>query len=135
MIDSVLNVVRSCDDVILATCGDPSPDVRHLTNAMNRDTTDLNLYLMTGRCTPKYNQLQQNPNCTLYYFNPTTRHSVRLYGKIEFVDDMAVRIKYWRDEYKKFGYKGAESDEFILMRFIPNSYKFYIGNELKTGKI
>ncbi len=135
MIDSVLNVVRSCDDVVLATCGDASPDVRHLTNAMNRDAADLHLYFMTGRDTPKYNQLKQNPNCTLYYFNPTTRFSVRLYGKIEFVSDMSVRKKYWRDEYRQFGYTGPESDDFILMRFMPDSYKFYIGDELKVGKI
>lgn len=135
MIDSVLNVVKSCDDVVLATCGVLYPDARHLTNAMNRDTSNLTLYFMTGRDTPKYNQLQQNSNCMLYYFNPQTRHSVRLYGKIEFVTDMTTRKQYWRDEYKKFGYNSAESDDFILMRFVPNSYKFYIGNELKTGNI
>ncbi len=135
MIDSVLNVVRSCDDVILATCGDMSPDVRHLTNALNRGTADLNLYFMTGRGTPKYNQLQQNPHCTLYYFNPTTRHAVRLYGKIEFVVDMAARKKYWRDEYCQFGYGGPEDADFALLRFILAAYKFYVGNELKVGKI
>ncbi len=135
MIDSVLNVVRSCDDVILATCGGVSPDVRHLTNAMNRDAADLNLYFMTGRDTPKYNQLSKNPNCTLYYFNPVTRYSVRLYGEIKFVDDMRIRKKYWRDDYKKFGYNGAESTDFILMHFVPKSYKFYIGNDLKCGNI
>ncbi|MDE6250819.1 MAG: pyridoxamine 5'-phosphate oxidase family protein [Alphaproteobacteria bacterium] len=135
MIDSVLNVVKSCDAVVLATCGALYPDARHLTNAMNRDASDLTLYFMTGRNTPKYKQLQQNPNCALYYFNSQTRHSVRLYGKIEFVTDMIIRQQYWRDEYKKFGYSGAESDDFILMRFIPNSYKFYIGGDIKTGII
>ena len=135
MIDSILTVVKSCDDVILATCGDAYPDARHVTNAMNRDATNLNLFFMTGRDTPKYNQLQKDPLCCLYYFNPANRHSVRLYGEIKFVDDIQIRKKYWRDEYKKFGYSGAESDDFILMHFVPNSYKFYIGNDLKTGLI
>lgn len=135
MINSVLDVVKSCDDVVLATCGTSYPDARHLANSMNQNATDLTLYFMTGRDTPKYNQLKQNPNCALYYFNPQTRHSVRLYGKIEFVADMPTRQKYWRDDYKKFGYSGAESDDFILMRFVPASYKFYIGDELKTGNI
>lgn len=135
MIDSIIDIIKSCDDVVLATFDKTYPDVRHLTNAINRDTTDLNLYFMTGRQTPKYNQLQQNPNCTLYYFNSTTRHAVRLYGKIEFVTDIKIRKKYWRDEYKNFGYSDSESNDFILMQFIPKSYKFYIGNELKTGNI
>lgn len=135
MIDSVLDVVKSCDDVVLATCDASYPDARHLTNAMNQDAVDLTLYFMTGRDTPKYNQLQKNPNCALYYFNPKTRHSVRLYGKIEFVMDTTTRQQYWRDEYKKFGYSGPESSDFILMRFVPNSYKFYINGNIKTGNI
>lgn len=135
MIDSILSVIKSCDDVVMATCDGAYPDVRHLTNAMNRDAHDLNLYFMTGRNTPKYIQLQNTPNCTLYYFNPVTRYSVRLYGEIKFVDDMQIRKKYWRDEYKKFGYSGAESADFILMQFIPKSFKFYVGNDLKCGDI
>lgn len=135
MLEAIINDIKSCDDVVLATFGAAHPDLRHLTNAMNRDITKLNLFFMTGRGTPKYTQLKNNPYCTLYYFNPQTRHAVRLFGKMKFIDDVTVRRQYWRDEYKKFGYTGPESDDFILMRFVPDSYKIYIGHEVKTGKI
>lgn len=135
MIETIIDDIKSCDDVVLATCGAIYPDARHLTNAMNRGINKLDLFFMTGHDTPKYNQLKNNSHCTLYYFNSQTRHAVRLYGNMEFIDNMDVRRKYWRDEYKKFGYSGPESADFILMHFVPNSYKFYIGNEIKTGNI
>lgn len=135
MLESIIDDIKSCTDVVLATFDAAYPDLRHLTNAMNRDITNLDLFFMTGRDTPKYKQLQNNPCCTLYYFNPQTRHAVRLYGNMEFIDNMDVRRKHWRDEYTKFGYQGPESDDFILMRFVASRYKFYIGTDLKQGEI
>lgn len=135
-IKSVIDVVRSCDDVVLATFGENDyPDARHIMNAMNKDTDDLNLYFLTGRDTPKYKQIKQNPNACLYYFNPQTRYSVRLYGKIEFVNDMALKKQYWHDEYANYGYNGFDDPQFVLMRFVTNSYKYYVGYDKKIGTI
>lgn len=133
--NSIMEIIRSCDAVHLCTCGGEYPDARHLTNALNRDADNIVLYFITGRTTPKYAQLRANPKCCLYYFNDVNHHSVRLFGDIEFIDDMGIRRKYWRDEYKKFGYDGPESTDFILMRFTPVKYKFYIGPTLHTGNI
>ncbi len=134
-IDSILTVVRACDSVILATCDGDAPDARHVTNAMNLSADSLNLYFMTGRKTPKFAQLSHNAQCCLYYFDAATRHAVRLYGKIEFVDDACTRRAHWRDEYSKFGYAGPDSPDFILMRCVPRSYKYYIGQELIAGTL
>lgn len=131
----IMTIINACESVILATCDKEYPDVRHMTNAMNRDATSPTLYFMTSRDTPKYVQLTHNPMCTLYYFDERTRHAVRLYGVMEFVHDMTVRTKYWHPDYNKFGYGGPDSPDFILMQFVPHSYKFYIGTEIKSGKI
>lgn len=131
----ILAVINACDAVILATCDGKHPDMRHVTNAMNIGTTELNLFFMTSRDTPKYGQIRNNPECALYYFDDKTRHAVRLYGKIEFVQDADVRRSHWRPEFSKFGYDGPKSPDFILMRFVPESYKYYMGNEIKTGKL
>ncbi len=134
--ESILKIVRACENLQLATCAfGKYPETRHIMNAMNMGATDLNLHFLTTVGSPKYEQLSQNPHCCLYYFNPENRHAVRLFGKMQFIDDCAERAKYWRDEYAVFGYTDATDDRWVLMRFVPDSYKFYIGTELKSEKL
>ena len=133
--DAILSVVLACDAAILATCDVKFPDARHVSNIMNKKAKSLDLFFMTSSDTPKYAQLQNNSACVLYYFNEKSRHAVRLYGNIEFVNDAALRKEHWRPEFSKFGYGGPENPDFILMRFVPHSYKYYIGPEMKTGTL
>ena len=98
-------------------------------------TSDLVLHFLTGFDTPKFAQIRQNPKCCLYYFNPQTRHAVRLFGEIKAVADTDARKKYWRDDYKQLGYTGADDPEYILLEFTPRMYKFYDTTGMKTGLI
>lgn len=132
---SMLEIIRACESVHLCSFDGEYPDVRHVANAMNRDADNLTLYFMTSHNTPKAAQLTQNPHCCLYYFNPENRHALRLFGEIKFVTDMNMRRKFWRDEYKKFGYRGPDDNDFVLMQFIPAAYKYYVGPEIHTGRI
>lgn len=133
-IQSVIDVVKSCDDVQLCTMRlDGYPETRHVMNAMNRQIDDLELHFITGRETPKFKQIRRSPRCCLYYFNPQTRYAVRLFGEIAEVTDLSAREKFWRDDYKKFGYAGPSDSNFVLLRITPTSYKFYVGDEMRTG--
>ena len=133
-IESVFDVVKSCDATVLVSFGeDGYPDARDVTNIMNKNNRTTDLYFMTGRGTPKYKQLSQNPKCCLYYFNPSTRYSVRLYGEMHFITDKNIRQQHWSDDYRAYGYGGAGDSEFILMKFVPHAYKYYIGSEQKQG--
>lgn len=135
-IQAIIDIIKSCDDIQLATFGlGEFPETRHLTNAMNRNITEIDLHFMTGVATPKYQQLIKNPHCCIYYFNPITRRAVRLFGTMEIVADAHARRSHWRDEYKSFGYSGADDKNFALLHFVPTEYKFYIGNEIQTNKI
>ncbi len=136
VIKSILDIVRACDSVQFVTNGlGAYPETRHLMNALNVDSPDLNLYFITTVNSPKYEQLEHDPHVCLYYFNPENRHAVRLFGIAEFVGDADLRRKFWRDEYKDFGYTGADDKRLVLIHFIPAEYKFYVGDELKTGKL
>lgn len=131
----ILSEISVCETVVLCSFNGDYPDARDLTNALNKGTKAWPLYFMTGRNTPKYAQIAKNPHCCLYYFNPDNRHSVRLYGEIMFDTDIESRKKYWRPEYEKFGYLGPNDPDFVLMRFEPKSYKFYVGADIKTGNL
>lgn len=133
---SIIDIIKSCDDVQLCTNRiDGYPETRHVTNAMNRNISGLELHFMTGRDSPKFKQIQKNPKCCLYYFNPETRRAVRLFGEIVNIDDNTVRSQHWNDEFKKFGYDSPSDANFILLRITPKSYKFYAGDEMKSGLI
>ena len=135
-IQSVIDVVRACPDVQLCTIRmDGYPETRHVMNAMNNDVSTLELHFLTGCDTPKLKQIIQNPKCCLYYFNPENRHAVRLFGEIAPVTDMAIRREYWRDDYKQFGYTGADDPEYTLLKFTPKLYKFYDSDGLKSGML
>lgn len=135
-IKSIIDVVKSCDDVVLGTNRlDGYPDLRTIMNALNADINNLDLHFITDRDSPKMKQLHHNAKCTLYYFNPNTRYAVRLFGEMNTVDDIAEKEKYWHDDYKQFGYTGADDPELALLQFKPHSYKFYVGDEMKTGLI
>lgn len=133
--DAILDIVHACDFVHLCTMAGNYPETRQMTNAMNRHAKNLTLYFMTSRATPKAAQLLKNPNCCLYYFDDKTRHVVRLFGQMEFVSDTTLRRAMWHDDYKAFGYGGPEDENFVLLRFKPEKYKFYIGFDMKTGTI
>lgn len=135
-IQSIVDIVKSCDDVILATNRlDAFPEARTVMNALNTDVTDLNLHFITNGDSPKMAQLRHNAKCCLYYFNATTRYAVRLFGEMRTIDELAEKKKYWRDSFRDFGYSGADDTNLTLLEFVPKSYKFYVGNEMKTGLI
>ncbi len=133
---SIMEIVRACDAAQVCTFGlGVYPDTRHLVNTLNRNILDLNLYFVTTKNSPKYQQILKNPHACVYYFNPENRHVVRLYGEIEIVIDENARRMRWVDEFKQYGYTGPDDKKFALLHFTPEEYKFYIGDELKTGKI
>lgn len=135
-IKSIIYIIKSCDDLQLCTFGlDKYPETRHVMNGMNQNIDSIDLHFLTMKSSPKFKQLEKNNRCCLYYFNPTTRYAVRLFGKMENIDNQNEKNKYWQDKYAHFGFSSAADPNFALLHFIPESYKFYIGEELYTGKI
>ena len=134
--ESILAVVRDCDAALVTTVRpDGWPETRHLANMMNKAATDLTLYFMTGRHSPKVEQITANPKCSLYYYNDADHHSVRLFGTMKLIDDEKTRRAHWDDAFLKFGYSGVDDPEFVLLRFTPSEYKYYDADGLQSGKI
>ena len=135
-ITAIIDVVKSCDDVVLGTNRlDGYPECRTVMNALNADVTDLKLHFITNGDSPKMAQLRHNAKSCLYYFNSNTRYAVRMFGEMRVIDNLDEKKKYWRDSYSEFGYTGADDANLTLLEFVPKSYKFYVGNEMKTGLV
>lgn len=135
-IKSIIDIIKSCDDLQLCTKRlDGFPETRHVMNGMNKDIDSIDLHFLTLKSSPKFAQLQKDNKCCLYYFNINNRHAVRLFGRMESIDDMNEKEKYWLEKYSRFGLTDVTDPDFALLHFIPESYKFYIGETMYTGTI
>lgn len=130
---SIIDIVRSCEVLQLCTFGlGEYPETRTVMNGLNRDVADLNLHFLTRKDSSKYGQIAANPHCCLYYFDPATRHSVRLFG---LVSAMPMSAEFWSDEWRAFGYSGADDPNVVVLSFDAKIYKFYIGEKEFKGEI
>lgn len=135
-IKSIIDIIKSCDSLQLCTIRmDGYPETRHLMNGLNQNIDSIDLHFLTIKDSPKFKQLEKDNKCCLYYFNPDTRYAVRLFGQMESIDDIKEKEKYWQDKYSRFGLDSADDPQFALLHFIPKMYKFYVGDEMKTGLI
>ena len=136
VLNHILKIVHACPFVYLGTINlDKYPEIRHLMNTMNEKAESLYLHFLTGLYSPKVDQLRKNNKVCLYYYNPQTHHAVRLFGRMEFVENPVERAQYWDDSYKMFGYTGPEDKNWGLVAFIPDGYKYYSGGEVISEKI
>jgi len=133
---SLIDIVKSCENVALGTLGlNEYPEIRTVMNALNKNAENLNLHFITSIASPKYEQLQNNSNVCLYYFNSDTHMAMRLFGKIITHQDEISRAKYWNDNWKMYGYADANDPKYCVLEFQPESYKFYQGPAKFTGII
>ena len=125
---SFINIIRSCEDVILATHGPGQyPDTRNVINIFNREIKDLDLYFFTSTKWHTLGQIRQNQNVCLYYFNAETRMALRLFGTMTIVEDMDEKQNRFLSDIKKFGVTGYDDPTYVMMKFAPKKYKYYIG--------
>ena len=136
VLNHILGIVHSCPFVYMATINQEKyPEIRHLMNTMNEKAENLYLHFLTGIYSPKMEQLKKNPKICLYFYDPQTHRSVRLFGQMKKEDNIVERGNYWNDSYKMFGYTGPDDPNWGLMAFIPDGYKYYSGGEIVSDKI
>ncbi len=137
---NILGVVTSCDTVQFCTFGlSKYPETRTIANMLNKnkkDIEDLTLYFLTNKYSHKAEQIKNNKNTCLYYFNPETRRAMTLFGDVEVISNQKEKEKFWMDEWKNFGYTGKEDETYCVIKFTPRIYKYYMGKtDERTGEI
>lgn len=136
---NILDVISGCDVAQFCTFGLVNyPETRTIANMLNKNKDnieDLTLYFFTNKYSHKIEQIKNNNNVCLYYYNLKTRHSMTLFGNVKIIFDQNEKEKFWTDELFKFDYTGKSDESYCVIKFIPKIYKYYIGKEEKTGKI
>lgn len=133
---SMIDIIKSCDTVQLATFGlGKYPESRIIMNALNKEIENLDLHFITSNKSHKYAQIKNNSNVCLYYFNPNTHMSIRLFGTIITHEDAESREKFWNDNWTVYGYTDVNDPNYSVLEFKPESYKFYEGTNEVVGII
>jgi general stress protein 26 len=83
-------------------------------------TEDFIIYMGTSPRSRKVSEIQGNQHVTLSYHSPRENAFVTLIGSATLETDFSLREKYWREEWRIFFPGGADSDDYILIKFVPN---------------
>ena len=80
---------------------------------------DFTIWLATNPKSRKVNQIKNNPNATLHYFDKTQMSYVSLMGKAVLVNDSKIKSQKWKKGWGKF-YKNKE-EAYLLIKFVPET--------------
>lgn len=109
--------------IFLITTGtDGRPDVRAMAPAQCEEVKTV--WMLTCKQSEKYSQLRQNPQCLLYATVSEDSQEyleLRLWGRIELLDDAATRTKIWRDDYAIYFPGGKDDPNLCVLKFTADS--------------
>ena len=118
--------------IFLVTVGeDGRPDTRAMAAVEAEEIKTI--WMMTGKCSGKYQQLLKNQNCMIYATDLEDGQNyleLRLWGKIEILDDPESRARAWRDDYTVYFSEGQSDPNLCVLKFTADSGTI----QTQTGK-
>ena len=93
---------------------------------------DFTIWMATNPKSRKVDQIKNNPNATMHYFDKNQMGYVSLMGKAFIVNDETIKSQKWKEEWEAF-YPNQKED-YMLIKFIPETLeligivKSYTGN-------
>jgi general stress protein 26 len=67
----------------------------------------------------KIKEIQDNPKITLAFGNLQERANIVIYGEASLEDDIALRKRYWKGEWRLFFPSGPTGDDYVLIKIQP----------------
>ena len=123
----VIEIINACEVAFLSTTNlENFPETRVLSNWFNRNIDEkLDIYFASHIDSPKFEQTSKNGNASLYYFIDKSMKNMTLFGKVEVVNDKALKDRLWNDKLLEYFPDGKESELYGVLKFIPTGYKYY----------
>jgi general stress protein 26 len=123
MIEKAKRLLGQGKPVFLITAGeDGRPDARAMSAVQVKSLT--RIWMLTGKSSDKYRELVKRPECMLYATE--LEHGpdyleLRLWGRMELLDDAASRALAWRDEYLDYFPGGKDDPNVCVLKFTADS--------------
>ncbi|MCL2838312.1 MAG: pyridoxamine 5'-phosphate oxidase family protein [Oscillospiraceae bacterium] len=96
------------------------------------------LYFCTNTSSNFVAEISKNPKSNVYFYSRKmiVWKGCYLKGDMEIVTDMDVKEKYWQSKFKgAYPEKSFTDPDFCVLRFTPNSGKFYANFTLEDFEI
>lgn len=81
---------------------------------------DLTIYLGASPRSRKVREIERNQEVVVTYQNSREHAYVCLLGRAQIETEIEARRKYWREEWAIFWPGGPESENYVLIRFVPS---------------
>ncbi|PKL23075.1 MAG: hypothetical protein CVV47_16330 [Spirochaetae bacterium HGW-Spirochaetae-3] len=119
--------------------GDGTPDIRVVFNLKRRTRTGalpkafatledgFTTYIGTNASSRKTAQALADPRCALYYENTRSFQGLTVYGRLESVEDRAVKSALWKKGWEMYYAGGLDGGDFQVFRFVPERARYYHG--------
>ena len=134
--ENILDIINSCETVLFSTFSLNSyPETRYMANIFNRERKNFPLYFVSRHSSNKIKQITKNSKTCLYYFNQNTRKAITLFGTSIELYDQKIKDDFWVDYLKNYGFKNKNDEDYIVIKFIPEKYKYFLGTFEKNGEI
>ncbi len=143
-----LAIIESAPIVYLSTIDAKGfPSTRAMLNLRNKkqyphlipmyevEENQLTVYLTTNTSSTKIKEIAINNKANLYFCNPENFKGTMLQGRIEIVTDRDFKHKAWMKEWEMYYPEGVDSQDFSMLKFIPNNLKSYTNFQTETEKI
>ncbi|UQZ90404.1 hypothetical protein C4J81_14790 [Deltaproteobacteria bacterium Smac51] len=107
---------------LITTGEDGRPDARAM--AVIETEGLKTLWMMTGKQCDKFKQLSREPKCLIYatdFEDDQEYQELRLWGRMELLDDAASKERVWRDYYKCYFPGGKDDPNLCVLKFTADS--------------
>jgi general stress protein 26 len=81
---------------------------------------DLTIYFGASPRSRKVREIERNQEVTVTYQNSREHAYVCLLGQAQIEKGIEARRKYWREEWAIFWPGGPESEDYVLIKFVPS---------------
>ena len=121
-------IVDSSDSHVLITV-DESGKPRARTMSPFSPEENWTVWLGTFPTSRKAKQIKKNPNVVIFYYDSESYSYVNISGTAKLVNDPDLKVKYWKDGWKRF-YPDRDKD-YILIEVTPErmevcSFKYHL---------
>jgi len=105
----------------------------HLKGAIKEN--DPAVYFTTNTSSPKIKQIAKNRKASVYFSDNLNFEGLLLIGAVKEIKEAKTKELFWTDGWKIYYPKGKDGGDYSILKFVPESYKFYCGFKVIKGKI
>ena len=125
--EKAVRLYKSVNTFILSCIGsDGYPMTKAVVPGRHRESLN-EIYFCTNTSSKFVAEIGKNPKSNIYFYNrKIVWKGCLLKGDMELVSDMSLKEKYWQNKFKNaYPQKSFSDPDFCLLRFTPNTGRFY----------